>query len=88
MSSVIRVPLSKGLSLRVGLHWLYNNIPALEDIDVVAQAIVVDPDGIPGNADEYFETIETGGFPVDVGTTLERNEKLDTVVTTSLGVDF
>jgi len=87
-SSTLRVPMSKRLSLRVSLHWLYNSIPALEDNDLVAQVLVVDPDGIPGNGDEYFETVDTGGFPIDAGTTLERREKLDTMFTTSLGLSF
>jgi hypothetical protein len=80
--------MTERLSLRVSLHWLYNNLPALEDIDLVARVEVVDPDGIPGNGDEYFETVESGGFPIDAGSVLERKEKLDTVFTTSLGISF
>jgi hypothetical protein len=88
MTSSIRVPMSKRLSLRVSLNWLYNSLPALEGIDVVAQVIVVDPDGIPGNGDEYFETVSTGGALVSIGTVQQRKEKLDTVFTTSLGYGF
>lgn len=76
------------LSLRVSLHWLYNNIPALDDFDLVARAVVVDPDGIPGNGDEYFQTVDSGGVEIDLGTQVERREKLDTVWTTSLGISF
>jgi hypothetical protein len=88
MTSSIRVPMTQRLSLRVSLHWLYNSIPALEDIDLVAQVVVVDPDGIPGNGDEYFETVESGGSTVELGSVQERKEKLDTVFTTSLGISF
>lgn len=88
MTTSIRVPMPQRLSLRVGLHWIYNNLPALEDIDLVAQLIVVDRDGIPGNGDEYFETVESGGAPVDLGSVQERKEKLDTVFTTSWGIRF
>jgi hypothetical protein len=88
MTSSLRIPMTERLSLRVSLHWLYNNLPALEDVDLVARVEVVDPDGIPGNGDEYFETVESGGFPIDAGSVLERKEKLDTVFTTSLGISF
>lgn len=88
VTSSIRVPMTKRLSLKVSLHWLYNSIPALEEIDLVARAIVVDPDGIPGNGDEYFETVDSGGFPIDLGTAVKQREKLDTVFTTSLGISF
>jgi len=88
MTSSIRVPMTQRLSLRISLQWLYNNLPALEEIDLVAQAIVVDPDGIPGSGDEYFETVESGGSEVALGSVQERREKLDTVFTTSLGISF
>jgi hypothetical protein len=88
MTSSIRIPMTDRLSLRVSLHWLYNNIPALDDFDLVGRAVLVDPDGIPGNGDEYFQTVDSGGVEIDLGTQVERREKLDTVWTTSLGISF
>ena len=88
MSSSIRIPMTSRLSLRVSLQWLYNNRPALDDFDLVALAILVDPDGVPGSGDETFVTIDSGGIAVDLGTVQARKDKLDTVFTTSLGISF
>lgn len=88
MSQSITMPMSRRLSLRVGLQWLYNSKPALEDIDVVARVELVDPDGIPGSGDEFFRTVESGGTLIEVGTVPERKERLDTIFTTSLTIRF
>ena len=88
MTSSIRVPMTQRLSLKVSLHWIYNNIPALQDIDLVARIVVVDPDGIPGSGDELFETVDNGGFPVELGSVEERKEKRDSVFATSLSISF
>ena len=88
MTSSLRIPMSRRLSLKVSLHWIYNNLPALDDIDLVGRLIVVDPDGVPGSGDELFETVESGGVPVELGSVRERREKLDTIFTTSLGISF
>ena len=88
MTNSISVPTSRRTSLRVSLQWLYNSVPAFEEVDVVAQVVLVDPDGIPGNGDELFETVESGGISLEVGSTPERKEKLDTIFTTSLAIKF
>lgn len=88
MLNLVTVSMTDHLALQVSLQWLYNNVPALEDLDVVAQVRLVDPDGIPGNGDEYYETVEDGGISIDVGTVQERKKKLDTVFNTSLVVSF
>jgi hypothetical protein len=74
--------------MAASVHWLYNSLPALEEVDLVGQVVLVDPDGVPGSGDELFETVASGGAPVDLGTVPERKEKLDTVVTMTLGVTF
>lgn len=89
MTSSLRIPMTQRLSLSVSLHWLYNNLPALVDIDLIGAVALVDPDGISGSGDEYFETVEGGGgYAIDLGSVRERREKLDTVFTTSLGISF
>jgi putative salt-induced outer membrane protein YdiY len=88
MVQSLNVPMSKKLSLVVTLRWTYNNFPALEDIDIVAQAVVRDPDGVPGTGDEFFETVSEGGAAVDIGTTRERKKTLDTVFSTALRITF
>lgn len=89
MTSSIRIPMTQRLSLRISLHWLFNNLPALEDIDLIGAVTLIDPDGIPGSGDEYFETVDSGGgYSIDLGSVQERREKLDTVFTTSLGISF
>jgi len=88
MTQSLNVPMSKRLSLTVGLKWLYNNFPSLEDIDLVAEVILVDPDGEPGSGDEFFQTVSNGGTIVEIGTVRERKKSLDTVISTSLRVSF
>jgi hypothetical protein len=88
MTSAVSVSMSSHLSLKIGLQWIFNSEPALEDIDVVAQVNLVDPDGIPGNGDEFFETVASGGTVVEIGSTQERKKQLDTVVRTSLVIKF
>ncbi len=76
------------VSLKVSLKWLYNNEPALEDIDLVARVDLVDPDGIPGTGDEFFVTTDSGGAVIELGEVRERKKALDTVFNTSLVIDF
>ena len=88
MTNALSVSMGKRLALRVSLRWLYNSIPALEDVDVVARVQLLDPDGIPGNGDEFFETVASGGFEVAVGETDVRKEKLDQIFKTTLVISF
>lgn len=88
MTNAVSVSMSKRLSLRVSLVWRYNNEPSLEDVDVVARVVVRDPDGVPGNGDEFFETVTDGGYEVAVGETRVRKEKLDQIFKTTLVVSF
>lgn len=87
-TNAISVAMSKKLALKFSMQWLYNNEPALEDVDVVAQVIVVDPDGIPGSGDEFFETVDSGGATVEIGEDQIRKDKLDTIFRTSLVINF
>jgi hypothetical protein len=82
------VKMTTHLSLKISLQWQYNNEPALEDIDLVANVIVVDPDGIPGSGDEFFETVDSGGAEIVLGEVGERKKQLDTVFRTSLSTKF
>lgn len=88
MSQSVAVPMSSHLALKVSLQWKYNSEPALEDVSVLAQVVVVDPDGIPGSGDEFFETVESGGTTIDLGCVPKPNEPLDTVFTSSLTISF
>jgi hypothetical protein len=89
MTNAVSVTMSKRLSLRVSLIWLYNNEPALEDVDVVARVVLIDPDGVPGSGDEFFETVsDGGGYEVVVGENRVRREKLDQIFKTTLVVSF
>ncbi len=88
MTSSLAVSMSDHLSLKVSLQWLFNSEPALEDIDLVARVNLIDPDGIPGSGDEFFETVNEGGAEVDLGEVQERKKQLDTVVRTSLSITF
>jgi hypothetical protein len=88
MTNGLAVAMNKWLSLRVSLRWLYNHEPALEDVDEVARIAVRDPDGIPGNGDEFFETVSSGGAEVTFGETQVRKEKLDQIFKTTLVVSF
>lgn len=84
----VSVSMGKHLSLKVSLQFLYAGEPALEEVDVIARVILVDPDGIPGNGDEFFETVETGGIEITTGQDTLRKEPLDTTVRTSLQITF
>ena len=76
------------LSLKVGLQALYSNEPALEDVDVVIRANLIDPDGIPGTGDEFFESVAEGGNETELGEDKIRKDDLDLVFRTSLVIDF
>lgn len=84
----VSVKMSKRLSLAVSLQTLYNSEPALEDVAVVARLELLDPDGIPGSGDEYFLTVEDGGYEVELGEDRLRKKHLDTVFRTSLVINF
>ena len=88
MTNALSVTMSERLALRVSLRWLYNSIPALEDVDVLARVVVLDPDGIPGNGDELFQTVASGGSEVTVGSTDVRKETLDQIFKTTLVISF
>ncbi len=58
MVSSILIDMSEHLAFRVSLRWLYNNLPALEDIDLFS----VDPDGnllVEGSVQEPKEKLDT-----------------------------
>ncbi len=82
------VSISKRVALKVSLQFLYNSEPALEDVDVIARLIIVDPNGIPGDGDEFFETVDSGGFEITVGEDRARKTELDTIFRTSLVISF
>jgi hypothetical protein len=84
----VAVSMSTHLKLKVSLQWLYANEPALEDVDILARAILVDPDDTPGSGDEFFETVEDGGAELELGEASIRKDKLDTIFRTSLVVTF
>jgi hypothetical protein len=88
MTQSFDVPMSKRLSLVVTLQWLFNNFPALEDIDTIAEVVIRDPDGVPGSGDEFFETVTAGGSQVLIGSTRERKKTVDTAFSTSLRITF
>jgi hypothetical protein len=88
LTTSVSVTMSKRLSLRVSLRWLYNSEPALEDADLVARVELVDPDGVPGSGDEYFQTVSEGGYEIVYGETRVRKESLDQIFTTGLVVSF
>jgi len=84
----VSVSMGKRLSLKVSLQWLYASEPALEEVDVIARVQLFDPDGIPGNGDEFFETLESGGSELTVGEDSLRKKELDTTFRTSLLITF
>jgi hypothetical protein len=88
ITSSVSVAMGKHVSLRVSLQYLFNNLAALEDVDVVAHVVLEDPDGVPGSGDEYFRTVSSGGFEITVGESPVRKEQLDTVFRTTLVIDF
>jgi hypothetical protein len=88
MTNSVSVSMSKKLSLRVSLRWLYNSEPALEDVDVSAQVELRDPDGVPGSGDEFYETVEQGGIEVALGESSVRKDELDQIFKATLVVSF
>ena len=57
-------------------------------MDVVARVQLVDPDGIPASGDEFFETVESGGSQLIIGSGDTRKEKIDEIFKTSLVIKF
>jgi len=88
ITNAVSVAMSRHVSLKVSLQWLFNNEPALEDVDVIARVVLEDPDGIPGSGDELFRTVSSGGSEITVGTDSVHKEQLDTVFRTTLVIDF
>src|SRR5262249_31746204 len=84
----VSVMMSKHLALKISLQLIYANEPALDEVDIIVHAELVDPDGIPGNGDEFFRTLSSGGNEVTVGEGVLRREKLDTTFRTSLAITF
>ncbi len=84
----VSVSMSKRVALKVSLQFLFNSEPALEDVDLIARLELIDPDGIPGTGDEFFQTVADGGIEIDLGESRLRKEELDTVFRTSLVVNF
>jgi hypothetical protein len=84
----LSVAMNKWLSLAVSLQFLYNSEPGLEDVDVVAWVELVDPDGVPGSGDEFFQTVSSGGAAIVVREDRTRLEELDMVFRTSLVINF
>ena len=79
MVNSIRVAMSDHLALQVSLQWLYQNRPALEDIDVVLYT--------DGNGNAIFPCAGDC-FETAFGKTQIRKKQLDTVFNASLVVDF
>lgn len=88
MTNAIAVNMGNHLALKVSLQWQFSNEPALEDVDVIARVEVIDPDGVPGNGDEFFRTIDTGGAELGLGESETRKDELDTTFRTSLVIEF
>ena len=88
MKNSISVNVSSHLALKVSLQGLFENEPALEDVDVVARVEVVDPDGSPGSGDEFFQTVESGGERFVTGSGDIRKAQFDKVFKTSLVIKF
>jgi len=84
----VAVSMSTHLKLKISLQLTWANEPALEDVDIIVRAIVVDPDGIPGNGDEFFQTVDSGGSEITIGEGEIRKERLDSTVRMSLQIDF
>jgi hypothetical protein len=88
MTNAISVQMSSKLSLRVSLEWIYAREPALEEVDILGRFEVRDPDGIPGNGDEFFETVLSGGAEVELGEGDIRKDQQDTVFRASQVFSF
>jgi hypothetical protein len=87
-TSSVSVAMNERLSLKTSLQFLFNSEPALEDVDVFARLLTVDPDGVPGTGDEYLETVTEGGAEILIGEDRTRKDHLDTVFRTSLVITF
>ena len=86
-ASSIAVSMSSRLAIRLSLTWLYNNEPALEDVDLVAFLERVDPPRrVVG--DEFFVTVEDSDFKVELGEERVRKERLDTMFSTTIVINF
>lgn len=91
MVTSLDVSMTEKLALKISLQWLYNNEPALEDVDIIAFVKLIDPDGVPGSGDEFFETVgddDPDAFEIVLGEDRVRKKKLDTVFRTSLSITF
>ena len=88
ITSSLTVVMSKHVSLKVSLQYLFNNEPAQEDVDVVARVVLEDPDGVPGSGDEFFRTVASGGSEIVIAEGQVRKEQLDTIFRTALVIDF
>ncbi|HEX6850818.1 MAG TPA: DUF481 domain-containing protein [Candidatus Polarisedimenticolaceae bacterium] len=88
MTNSISVSMTRRMSLRVSLRLLYNHEPALEDVDVNARVVIRDPDGVPGNGDEYIETVADGGSEFEFDESRVRKETLDEIFKTTLVLSF
>ncbi|MCZ6650675.1 MAG: DUF481 domain-containing protein [Acidobacteria bacterium] len=88
MTNSLRVALSTHLALKVSLQSLFASEPALEEVDLKAFVILEDPDGVPGNGDEFFRTVSSGGAKLALGNTDIRKQGLDTIFRTSLVIKF
>jgi uncharacterized protein DUF481 len=84
----VSVAMSGHLALKVSLQFIYASEPALEEVDILVRAQLIDPDGIPGNGDEFFQTVDSGGSEFKVGDGTLRKQELDTVFRTSLQITF
>jgi putative salt-induced outer membrane protein YdiY len=88
MTNSVSVDLSKRLAMKVGLQWLYEAEPALEDVDLIAPVNLIDPDGTPGSGDEFFETVSSGGTEIVIGEESIEKDELDTIFRASLVITF
>ena len=84
----VSAAMSKRLALKVSLQLTYASEPALQDVDVVVRVRLIDPDGIPGTGDEFYETIDSGGIKIEIGEDALRKRNLDATFRTSLQITF
>jgi putative salt-induced outer membrane protein YdiY len=84
----VSVSMTEHLALKVSLQLTYASEPALESVDILLRALLIDPNGIPGDGDEFFQTVETGGVEIKVGEDVLRKEPLDATFRTSLQIKF
>ena len=88
MTQSFSVTMTTHLSLKVSLQWLYNNEPALEDIDLVALDSVDLQPCTDDPTQDCFVTVGSGGAEIVLGEVQERKDSLDTVFRTSLSINF